>query len=165
MAICIFSAGAMAFLVKLPMFVTHLWLPKAHVEAPVVGSIILASIMLKLGGYGLIRFSYFFGGNLSHLVTRLRLVGGLSIRVICLSVNDLKILVAYSSVSHIAFAITTALSASLIGEKRCGLVMLAHGLSSSGIFLIAYIIYEIRGSRNIQLSKGGLLYFPILFAP
>lgn len=162
---CLFSARATAFLVKLPMFTAHLWLPKAHVEAPVVGSIILASIILKLGGYGVIRFSCFLGGDLGHLVVRLRLLGGLTISVICLSLNDLKMLVAYSSVSHIAFAITTALSASLIGGKRCGLVMLAHGLSSSGIFLIAYIIYEIRGSRNIQLSKGGLLYFPMLFAP
>jgi NADH-ubiquinone oxidoreductase chain 4 len=97
-----------AFLVKLPIYLTHLWLPKAHLEAPVTGSIILAGVLLKLGGYGLIRVlsKIYFSLNLIRGVfLSLSLVGITLIGLVCCRLNDLKALVAYSSVAHIGLVI------------------------------------------------------------
>lgn len=93
----------MAFLVKLPIYIFHLWLPKAHVEAPVAGSIILAGVLLKLGGYGLIRVLLIFQKislNFSSLWVRISLVGGVVVSLLCLRQVDIKSLIAYSSVVH-----------------------------------------------------------------
>lgn len=93
----------MAFVVKLPIYLFHLWLPKAHVEAPVAGSMILAGVLLKLGGYGLIRILPIFrevNKSYSWLFIGLRVLGGVFVRVICLRQVDIKSLIAYSSVAH-----------------------------------------------------------------
>jgi len=97
----------LAFLVKIPLFGVHLWLPKAHVEAPVTGSIILAGVMLKMGGYGLMRLNLILKGNLilNNILIRIPIIGGVAIGLKCLKQVDLKILVAYSSVVHIGLVV------------------------------------------------------------
>lgn len=97
-----------AFLVKLPLFSVHLWLPKAHVEAPVAGSIVLAAILLKLGGYGIIRVAMLFPKSLSIAkfpVIRIALIGAIITRIICLRQSDIKSLIAYSSIGHIGLIV------------------------------------------------------------
>lgn len=98
----------MAFLVKLPVFPAHLWLPKAHVEAPVAGSMVLAAILLKLGGYGLLRIHRLIGyrTNIAILIIlRIGVWGGVIRSIICFRQVDLKALIAYSSVGHISFVL------------------------------------------------------------
>merc|ERR1719402_2051876 len=88
-----------AFLVKLPIFGVHLWLPKAHVEAPVRGSMILARVLLKLGGYGIIRLLFFLNKNLFiKIIIIFSLIGGRILRILCLINRDIKVIIAYSSV-------------------------------------------------------------------
>jgi NADH-ubiquinone oxidoreductase chain 4 len=100
-----------AFLVKFPIFFVHQWLPKAHVEAPVAGSIILAGVLLKLGGYGLLRLGVLFGSSdLLVKVIVFSLLGGGLLGVVCLSHRDMKVIIAYSSVVHMALIIVGVLS-------------------------------------------------------
>lgn len=103
----------LAFLVKLPMYLVHLWLPKAHVEAPVAGSIILAGVLLKLGGYGLMRVFIIVGPQIFKLnsyFTGLSLMGMVYVGVVCCRLNDFKALVAYSSVAHMGIVICGAMN-------------------------------------------------------
>lgn len=154
-----------AFIVKLPLFLVHLWLPKAHVEAPVAGSIILAAILLKLGGYGLMRVSALFTElttSLSPPVIRTALIGAISTSLICLRQTDLKSIIAYSSIGHIGLICLGVFSGFNIGFNGAIMIIIAHAFSSSALFCICNIIYESTHTRNLRLTKGILLYNPTI---
>nr|YP_010508169.1 NADH dehydrogenase subunit 4 [Coccinella transversoguttata]UXG56646.1 NADH dehydrogenase subunit 4 [Coccinella transversoguttata] len=155
----------MVFLVKLPMFLFHLWLPKAHVEASVAGSMILAGVMLKLGSYGLVRFLQLFlmlGMKINLFLINLSLIGGILVSLICLRQSDLKSLIAYSSVVHMSLLLSGMLTLNLWGMTGSLMMMLAHGLCSSGLFVLVNINYERFFSRSIFINKGLLNLVPFL---
>lgn len=145
---------SLALLVKLPIYFFHLWLPKAHVEAPVSGSIILAGVLLKLGGYGILRLYYIYSTSLIKLIFRLSCISIVYIGLTCCRSNDIKSLIAYSSVSHMAITMS-GISTSLMYGLRGGLlILIGHGVCSSGIFYYINIIYERSSRRRIFFNKG-----------
>lgn len=149
----------LAFLVKFPLYGLHLWLPKAHVEAPVGGSMILAGLMLKLGGFGIVLLRPIIP-PLDQLA-RFRLAGGALVALICVRQVDIKILIAYSSVRHLCVAISAlALKTPLIKLGRV-IILISHGLSSPGIFLGAHLIYLRSNTRRILLNSRIVNQVPI----
>nr|YP_010713850.1 NADH dehydrogenase subunit 4 [Aristaeopsis edwardsiana]WDD39070.1 NADH dehydrogenase subunit 4 [Aristaeopsis edwardsiana] len=152
-----------AFIVKLPMFLVHLWLPKAHVEAPVAGSMILAGVLLKLGGYGLIRVLPLFSEankSLSWVWVSVSLVGGVVVSLMCLRQVDIKALIAYSSVAHMGLVLSGLVVFGWWGLNGAVVVMIGHGLCSSGLFCLANMVYERVGSRSLLISKGLMNFMP-----
>lgn len=162
----IFLFVIIVFIVKLPLYGVHLWLPKAHVEAPVTGSILLAGVLLKLGAYGFYRFfpflvyftNCFFFWNIFFYLS---LIGGLVVSMVCLRQRDLKIIIAYSSVVHISFIIVGFISFREMGLIGALLILVAHGFISPFLFLGLNYIYEVFNSRRVFLLKGIIVFVPI----
>nr|YP_009707866.1 NADH dehydrogenase subunit 4 [Pseudocleopatra dartevellei]QEU52735.1 NADH dehydrogenase subunit 4 [Pseudocleopatra dartevellei] len=154
-----------AFLVKLPMFSLHLWLPKAHVEAPVAGSMVLAAVLLKLGSYGILRCYQFFNFQIyssSFFLLSLGLWGGMLTSMVCFRQIDLKSLIAYSSVGHMSLVLAGILSGTTWGWGGALALMLAHGFCSSALFSLANYLYEKSHTRSLYMSKGMLMLLPAL---
>nr|QKO00206.1 NADH dehydrogenase subunit 4 [Evacanthus acuminatus]QWC53799.1 NADH dehydrogenase subunit 4 [Evacanthus heimianus] len=161
----IYFSMIFAFLVKLPVFMLHFWLPKAHVQAPVSGSMILAGLLLKVGGYGIIRFSFMceLSFNLySYILFSMCIVGTLLVSLICLIQGDVKCLIAYSSVAHMSMCMMSMLTMFKFGIIGAYLMMIGHGLCSSGLFCLANMMYDRLGSRSFYINKGLICFMPNL---
>nr|QGX86611.1 NADH dehydrogenase subunit 4 [Macropodus hongkongensis] len=155
----------MAFLVKMPLYGVHLWLPKAHVEAPIAGSMILAAVLLKLGGYGMMRMMTVLEPltkELSYPFIILALWGVIMTSSICLRQTDLKSLIAYSSVSHMGLVAGGILIQTPWGFTGALILMIAHGLTSSALFCLANTNYERTHSRTMVLARGMQTILPLM---
>ena len=163
----LFLAFFLAFAIKVPLFPFHTWLPDAHVEAPTAGSVLLAGVMLKMGTYGLVRFSLPFFPKMSHLfapyISMLAIVGIIYGALVAMVQPDVKKLVAYSSVSHLGFVVLGIFSFTTQGMEGAVYQMLNHGISTGALFLLVGMIYERRHTRSIE-EFGGLAHRMPLFA-
>jgi proton-translocating NADH-quinone oxidoreductase chain M len=162
---CIFLCFFASLAVKIPKFPFHIWLPQAHVEAPVGGSVLLAGILIKLGSYGFIRFtiplfpeacSYF-----SPLIFTLGVTGVIYASLTTIRQTDLKRIIAYSSVGHMGIVMLSTFSLSLIGIEGSIFLQIAHGLVSSALFILVTLIYQRHHTRIVKYYRGLTLTMPL----
>nr|BBI37617.1 NADH dehydrogenase subunit 4 [Trimma caesiura] len=155
----------LAFLAKMPLYGVHLWLPKAHVEAPIAGSMVLAAVLLKLGGYGMMRIMVMLEPltkDLCYPFIILALWGLLMTGSICLRQTDLKSLIAYSSVGHMGLVVAGILVQTPWGFTGALVLMIAHGLTSSALFCLANTNYERVHTRTMMLARGLQMALPLM---
>ncbi|MFA5263672.1 MAG: NADH-quinone oxidoreductase subunit M [Opitutaceae bacterium] len=156
--LCIFGAFFLSFAVKVPMFPFHTWLPAAHVEAPTAGSVILASVLLKMGTYGFLRFCLPMAPYATHVLAPwimwLSVVAILYGGFAALSQSDMKKLVAYSSVAHMGFATFGIFSLTQMGLEGATFVMVNHGVTTGALFIMVGMAYERLHTRELDRAAG-----------
>ncbi|MFA5633264.1 MAG: NADH-quinone oxidoreductase subunit M [Porticoccaceae bacterium] len=178
--ILIFIAFLLAFAVKVPMWPVHTWLPDAHVEAPTGGSVILAAVMLKIGGYGFLRFSLPITPDASHeldwLIIAMSLIAIVYISFVAIVQEDMKKLIAYSSIAHMGFATlgffltfailenTGSIQGSALGMEGGMVQMISHGFISAALFLCVGVLYDRTHSRRIADYGGVVNTMPVFAA-
>ena len=164
----LFLGFFLAFAIKVPLFPFHTWLPDAHVEAPTAGSALLAGVLLKMGAYGLLRYCLPLFPNAARefapLIAVLAIVGILYGALVSLVQPDMKKLIAYSSVSHMGFVVLGIMAMNVIGIEGAIYLMLAHGLSTGALFLIAGMLYDRRHTHLISEFGGLATPLPVLSA-
>jgi NADH-quinone oxidoreductase subunit M len=165
----VFAAFFISFAIKVPMFPFHTWLPAAHVEAPTAGSVILASVLLKMGTYGFLRFCLPITPHATHVFAPflliLSVIGILYGGFTALAQSDLKKLVAYSSVAHMGFATLGIFVLNPTGLEGAILVMINHGVTTGALFICVGIIYERLHTRELGEAAGLGKLMPVFMAP
>ena len=153
-----------SFAIKMPMWPFHTWLPDAHVEAPTAGSVILAAILLKMGGYGFIRFSIGLFPDASEyfavLIYALSVIAIIYTSLVALMQDDMKKLIAYSSVAHMGFVTIGIFTMTKQGVEGALIQMLSHGIISAGLFLCVGVLYDRKHSRLISSYSGVVNFMP-----
>lgn len=153
-----------AFAIKVPMFPAHIWLPEAHAEAPTVGSVLLAGVLLKLGMFAMLRFlipmfpeetQYF-----APLVSVFALLGILYISLVTIRQTDFKKIIAYASIAHMNYVVLGVFSASPLSVAGSIFLMIAHGLVSAGLFFLVGFMYDRYKTRNIRYYRGMVTFMP-----
>jgi NADH-quinone oxidoreductase subunit M len=164
----VFAAFFIAFAIKIPMWPFHTWLPDAHVEAPTAGSVILAGVLLKMGGYGLIRFNLSLYPDAARdwapIIMVLSVIGIIYGALVALVQPDMKKLIAYSSVSHMGFVTLGIFAFNMQGLHGAMIVMLSHGIVTGALFLCVGVVYERAHTRLISAFGGLATRLPVYSA-
>lgn len=159
----LFMLMVFAFIVKIPVFFFHAWLPKAHVEASTLGSVFLAGLLLKLGSYGFYRFTNMFAINLNSYILRLGLIASIVRSILCMIQTDLKVMIAFSSIVHIRINLIILAQLKRMAEESFIIANLRHSLISAALFLGFGRNYSWLKSRSSLLLKGIFLLSPVFF--